>query len=155
MGGACLHLLISKWQWVQKIPSPNVRCSGVCLGGEHLLQFSELCSWVLMSCYLFTIQFGNEMIAVRGLLYIHNSKKPKSQLWMGMCLHHLISKWHWVRKIYVPTLDGGLSPPWQGTPSAGIVVTLQKYHCILAMPLHTEVKTWSWRNWCFINFKKR
>ena len=30
---------------------------------------------VLMRCYLLTIQVGNERIAVRSLLYIHNSKK--------------------------------------------------------------------------------
>ena len=53
---------------------------------------------VLMRCYLLTIQDGNERIAVRSRLYIHNSKKTKFQLWVGGCLHLLISKWHWVPK---------------------------------------------------------
>ena len=51
---------------------------------------SQLGGWGLslpcahMRCYLLTIQFGKERIAVRSLLYIHNSHKPKFQFWMGV-----------------------------------------------------------------------
>ena len=70
-GGGCLPLLINKWHWVQKNLGHNF---GWGLSPPH----------VNMRCSLLTIKFGNKRIAVRNLLYIHNSQKSKIQCfgWM-------------------------------------------------------------------------
>ena len=85
------------------------------LGREHLQLsggVSTIVPWLrhlaLMRCYLLTIQGGNERIAVRNLLYMHNSKKPNSQLCLEGCLHLLISKWHWAHKNLIPNFDWGI-----------------------------------------------
>ena len=87
--GGCLCLLISKWHGVQKNLSPNIRYGGVTTLAQNTSSFWEVSPprqrhLVLMRCYLLTIQVGNERIAVRSLLYIHNSKKHRFQIWMGV-----------------------------------------------------------------------
>ena len=63
-----------------EILSPYFRYGGVSTLAQNTSSFQEVSRprqrhLVLMRCYLLTIQFGNERIAVRSLLLIHNSKK--------------------------------------------------------------------------------
>ena len=109
----CLSLLTfwSASDTESKNLSPNIRYGGVTTLAQNTSSFQEVstiytprqrhlvlmrtpvtCSWGV------TIQVENETIAVRSLLYIHNSKNPKLQLWVGGCLYLLISKWHWIQK---------------------------------------------------------
>ena len=91
----CLHLLISKWDWLQKPKSQlfgwgrlsppfdqQVTLSPKNLG--HNFGWGLSPPHVNMRCSLLTIKFGNKRIAVRNLLYIHNSQKSKIQCfgWM-------------------------------------------------------------------------
>ena len=74
-----------------KILSPNIRYGGVTTLAQNTFSFQQVSPprqrhLVFMRCYLLTIQVGNERIAVRSLLYIHNSKNPNFKLWVGGCL---------------------------------------------------------------------
>ena len=71
--------------------SPNIRCGGVSALAENTFSFQQVSPprqrhLVLMRCYLLTIQVTHERIAVRSMLYIHNSKKPRFKLWTGRSL---------------------------------------------------------------------
>ena len=71
--------------------SPNIRYGGVTTLAQNTFSFQQVSPprqrhLVFMRCYLLTIQVGNERIAVRSLLYIHNSKNPNFKLWVGGCL---------------------------------------------------------------------
>ena len=68
--------------------SPNIRYGGVSTLAQNTSSFQEVSPprqrhLNIKRYYLLTIQVENETIAVRSLLYIHNSKNPKFQLWVG------------------------------------------------------------------------
>ena len=71
--------------------APNIRYGGVTTLAQNTFSFQQVSPprqrhLVFMRCYLLTIQVGNERIAVRSLLYIHNSKNPNFKIWVGGCL---------------------------------------------------------------------
>ena len=88
MGGGLSLCFWSASDTESKNLSPNIRYGGVTTLAQNTSSFQEVSPprqrhLVLMRCYLLAIQVENETIAVRSLLYIHNSKNTKLQLWVG------------------------------------------------------------------------
>ena len=88
MGGGLSLCFWSASDTESKNISPNIRYGGVTTLTQNTSSFQEVSPprqrhLVLMRCYLLAIQVENETIAVRSLLYMHNSKKTKLQLWVG------------------------------------------------------------------------
>ena len=94
--------------------SPNIRCGGVSTLEQITCSFQEVSPprqghLVLMRCYLLTIQVGNETIIMRSRLYIHNSKKPTFQIWMGGLSPPFDQQVTLSSKILSPSFGWGLS----------------------------------------------
>ena len=113
-GEGCLHLLISKWHWLQK-PKFQLWIGGLSLSWwEHFMQL--LWSLYKNDHYMF-------------------------QLWTGEgCLHLLISKWHWLQKPKFQLWIGGLSLSWWEHLLHLLQSLYKNDHYTSVMPLHAEVK---------------
>ena len=109
VGGLSLHFW-SPSDTESKNLAPNIRYGGVTTLAQTTSSFQEVSPprqrhLVLMTCYLLTIQVGNNKEFLWEAYYIYITQKIlSSNFGWGVVL---ISKWHWVHKS--STLDGGLS----------------------------------------------